>query len=133
TDDTDGVPAAAELLGPCAVEDDAGEGVVGTAVYCCGPPPMVAAVLEELRGRTDVEFHFERFSAPAVTDGAPFTVELARSGRTVDVPADRSVLAAVLDELPRTPHSCRQSYCRTCKVTVLDGEVDHRDTTLTPA
>ncbi len=133
TDDTDGVPAAAELLGPCAVEDDAGEGKVGTAVYCCGPPPMVAAVLEELRGRTDVEFHFERFSAPAVTDGAPFTVELARSGRTVDVPADRSVLAAVLDELPRTPYSCRQGYCRTCKVTVLDGEVDHRDTTLTPA
>lgn len=143
TDDTDGLPTAAELLGTDG--DDApagaggvdgaptGAGGVDTAVYCCGPPPMVATVLEALRRRTDVEFHFERFSAPTIADGAPFTVELARSGRTVEVPADRSVLAAVLDQLPRTPYSCRQGYCRTCKTTVLDGEVDHRDSTLTPA
>lgn len=140
TDDADGLPSAAELLGdtptlgdprtPAPMESTATpEGT--TAVYCCGPPPMVAGLLSELRERTDTEFHFERFGAPSVRGGKPFTVELTRSGRTIEVPADRSALAAILDEQPQTPYSCRQGYCRTCKVTALAGSVDHRDTTLT--
>ncbi|QDQ98208.1 PDR/VanB family oxidoreductase [Tomitella fengzijianii] len=137
TDDTDGMPAPEDLLGPCAA-GQAGHGAPGapdvaTTVYCCGPPPMVAGILDALRSRTDVEFHYERFAAAAVTDGAPFTVELAGSGRTIAVPADRTVLSAVLDELPQTPYSCRQGYCRTCKTTALSGAVEHRDTVLTPA
>ncbi|WP_307810881.1 PDR/VanB family oxidoreductase [Tomitella cavernea] len=138
TDDADGLPDAADLLGPCATGasgDDRSSGIpeVTTAVYCCGPPPMVAGILDALRTRTDVEFHCERFAAPAVADGAPFSVELARSGRTIEVPADRTVLSAVLDELPDTAYSCRQGYCRTCKVTALSGCVDHRDSVLTAA
>lgn len=133
TDDAHGLPTTGELLGASAdPADPAAADGAGTAVYCCGPPPMVAAVLDALRERPDVEFHFERFAAPTVTDGTPFTVELARSGRTVDVPADRSLLSAVLEVSPRAPYSCRQGYCRTCKATVLGGEVDHRDSTLTP-
>ncbi|WP_182357894.1 PDR/VanB family oxidoreductase [Tomitella gaofuii] len=136
-DENDGLPTPEELLGLSATgpaeRGTPGALNVSTAVYCCGPPPMVAGILDALRTRTDVEFHCERFSAPAVSDGAPFTVELARSGRTIEVPADRTVLSAVLDALPDTAYSCRQGYCRTCKATALSGNVDHRDSVLTAA
>jgi ferredoxin len=65
-----------------------------------------------------------------VIDGAPFQLELARSKRTLDVPANRSALAVMLDHDPTTPHSCQQGYCGTCKVKVLAGQVDHRGRTL---
>jgi ferredoxin len=60
-------------------------------------------------------------------------VELRRSGVTLTVPADRSVLAAVRDELPDTAYSCEQGFCGTCQQRVVEGEVDHRDELLTDA
>ncbi|MFF9317536.1 PDR/VanB family oxidoreductase [Streptomyces sp. NPDC014735] len=103
----------------------------GTAVYCCGPEPLMDAVAAALPpGRT---LHLERF-APASTSTAgsgPFEVELRRSGRTVHVAADRSLLSAVREELPHVSYSCEQGFCGTCRQSVLEGEVDHRDELLT--
>jgi ferredoxin len=31
---------------------------------------------------------------------------------------------------PKTPYSCQQGYCGTCKVKVLAGQVDHRGRTV---
>ncbi|MQY26716.1 PDR/VanB family oxidoreductase [Nocardia aurantia] len=124
TDDVSGLPDAAELLA------DAGP---GTAVYCCGPAPMTAAVAAEVRRRPGIELHSERFSAPPVLAGEPFRVRLARTGEEFAVPADRTLLAEVLARRPDTPYSCRQGFCRTCRVRVLSGAADHRDTVLTPA
>ncbi|MBF6331756.1 PDR/VanB family oxidoreductase [Nocardia transvalensis] len=123
TDDTQGLPGAADLL--------AGVGP-DTAIYCCGPVPMTAAIAAAVREMPGVELHSERFSAPPVVDGRPFTLELARTGEAVEVPADRSALERVLTVRPDTAYSCRQGFCRTCRVRVLAGEVDHRDTVLTP-
>ncbi len=114
TDDADGPPNAADWLRHVAP---------GTAIYCCGPAPMLAAVRAASAAH---ELHYERFAPPPVVDGKPFTVELARSGLTVEVPATRSALAAVQDHLPDVPYSCRQGFCGTCRVTVLSGEVDRR-------
>ncbi|MFC7467768.1 2Fe-2S iron-sulfur cluster-binding protein [Actinomadura keratinilytica] len=61
----------------------------------------------------------------------PFEVELRRTGRTVTVPADRTALEAVREELPDTPYSCTQGFCGTCRQRVVSGEVDHRDELLT--
>lgn len=44
---------------------------------------------------------------------------------------DRSVLAAVRDELPHVSYSCEQGFCGTCQQRVLEGEIDHRDELLT--
>ena len=49
------------------------------------------------------------------------------------VPAGSSVLAAVRAELPNTAYSCEQGFCGTCRQRVLEGEVEHRDSVLTPA
>ncbi|GAB2706821.1 PDR/VanB family oxidoreductase [Nocardia thraciensis] len=123
TDDEHGLPTAADLL------PDPGP---DTAVYCCGPVPMTSAVAAAVRDLPGVELHSERFSAPPVVDGAPFEVELARTGEVVEVAADRSALAEVLKVRPDVAYSCRQGFCRTCKVRVLSGTVEHRDAVLTP-
>ncbi|UUN26527.1 iron-sulfur cluster-binding domain-containing protein [Streptomyces sp. FIT100] len=103
----------------------------GAVVYCCGPQGLMDAVAEALpEGR---ELRVERFTAAAAAPGGAFEVELRRSGRTVTVPADRSVLAAVREELPNVPYSCRQGFCGTCQQRVLEGEIDHRDELLTDA
>ncbi|GGF12923.1 ferredoxin [Williamsia phyllosphaerae] len=124
TDDNGGIPTAAELL----------DGVeAGTAVYCCGPVPMLNAIRRELTHIDDVELHFERFSPPPVLDGSAFAVTLEATGREVEVSATESTLAAVRRTLPSVPYSCQQGFCGTCRVRVIDGEVDHRDTLLTPS
>ncbi|MVZ99410.1 2Fe-2S iron-sulfur cluster binding domain-containing protein [Actinomadura sp. LD22] len=115
TDDEHGVPSAADLLGDVPA---------GTAVYCCGPAPMIDAVRAAVR--MDATLHYERFAPPPVTGGKPFEVELRRSGRTLPVPADRSALDVIRDVLPDVAYSCRQGFCGTCRTAVLSGDVDDR-------
>jgi ferredoxin-NADP reductase len=128
----------------------------GTTGYLCGPPPMLDAVRAALAAtgpdksggsRTGAAtaghgspttghgplaaLHTERFAAPPVLGGRPFTVELARSGGVLDVPADRSLLEVLRQRRPGVAYSCRQGFCGTCRVGVLDGAVDHRDRVLT--
>ncbi|MEV5350188.1 PDR/VanB family oxidoreductase [Streptomyces achromogenes] len=108
----------------------------GTLVYCCGPEPLLKAVEERCAGWPAGTLHVERFTprepqAP-LRDGA-FEVELARTGVTVAVPPDTSVLRAVEEAGVPVLSSCREGTCGTCETTVLDGRVDHRDSLLTPA
>jgi ferredoxin-NADP reductase len=102
----------------------------GTLVYCCGPGPLLDAV--EARCPAD-RLHVERF-APKDDDGGPgsaFEVELALTGRTLHVPADRAVLDVLEDAGVDVLSSCREGTCGTCETAVLDGVVDHRDSLLT--
>ncbi|MCS0632507.1 PepSY domain-containing protein [Telluria mixta] len=107
----------------------------GTHLYVCGPTGLTQAVLSEAarRGWPDECVHTERFSpADDVARGRPFTLRIASSGRLVDVPADRSALAALADAGIIIPSSCGQGLCGSCITGVLDGEPDHRDHCLTP-
>lgn len=122
TDDVNGLPSAATLLGDCSP---------GTAVYACGPAPMLTAVRAALVDRADVELHFERFAAPPVQDGSPFEVSVASTGTTIAVGAQETLLTALQRAGVAAPYSCQQGFCGTCRVRVLDGTVDHRDTLLT--
>ena len=106
----------------------------GTAVYCCGPEGMIAAVESCHREqRRPTTLHIERFSAPtnvgeqAAAPARPFQVELRRSGLVLDVPTDRSLLEAVRAVLPGVGFSCSEGVCGSCETAVLEGEVDHRD------
>ena len=122
TDDDHGLPSAAELL----------DGVDGrTAVYTCGPPPMMEMVRRGIPVDWGTELHIERFSPLPVVDGMPFELELVRSGEVVRVGADESALAALRGARPDVSYSCQQGYCGTCVQLVLAGEVEHRDNTLT--
>lgn len=61
-----------------------------------------------------------------------FTVELRRSGVTVEVPADRTILDVVRPLAPGISWNCLRGECGTCTQTVLDGVPAHRDTVLSP-
>ena len=122
TDDVHGIPTAADLLGECPY---------GTTVYACGPAPLLTGIRERLIGRDDVELHFERFAAPPVVDGEPFTVTIDSSGEQVGVGPEETLLAALRRAGVATAYSCQQGFCGTCRTHVLDGVVQHRDTLLT--
>jgi ferredoxin len=92
---------------------------------------MLTAIRSELAGRGAVELHFERFAAPPVVDGTEFTVAVASTGETVRVGAKETLLSALNRSGVHASYSCQQGFCGTCRTTVLDGAVDHRDTLLT--
>ncbi|MFF4499416.1 PDR/VanB family oxidoreductase [Streptomyces sp. NPDC001401] len=119
-EDEDGLPNLDGLLADTAE---------GAAVYCCGPEGLIAAVEERFP-----QVRLERFTPRTSADGnSTFEVELRRTGRTLTVPADSTVLAAVRAQLPDTAYSCEQGFCGTCQQRVLEGEVEHRDELLTDA
>ncbi|VFA91139.1 Phthalate dioxygenase reductase [Nocardia farcinica] len=95
----------------------------GAAVYYCGPGALVPDVYRQAMAAGAVEFHFERFTPPPVVSGTPFRLHMARAGRTVAVPGDRSALDVVLAHRPETPYACRQGFCGSCRVRVCEGAV----------
>jgi ferredoxin-NADP reductase len=106
----------------------------GTAVYCCGPEPLLAAVEQHCTGWPGDALHVERFT-PKADDGphTAFEVELAGSGRVLRVPADRSILDVAEEAGVIVLSSCREGTCGTCETGVLGGTPDHRDSVLTEA
>lgn len=111
----------------------------GTAIYCCGPPAMITAVqaiCDELGVRD--RLHVERFTADASLDSryseagnTPFEVELARSGKVLQVPAGRRLIEVVRDALPGIAFDCEKGFCGSCETRVIAGVPEHRDEVLT--
>jgi ferredoxin-NADP reductase len=104
-----------------------------TQVYCCGPESLIAAVEDRGGDWAPGTLHVERFAPRAVT-AAParsFEVVLERSGLTLHVPEDQSVLDVVLDAGIDVLSSCEEGTCGTCETRVLDGEPEHLDSILT--
>ncbi|MEW2568491.1 PDR/VanB family oxidoreductase [Streptomyces sp. NPDC047070] len=110
-----------------------------TLVYCCGPGPLLDAVEERCAGWPSGTLHVERFQprTPEMTDNqktpaeAEFEIVLERSGRTLTVPADATVLDTVRAAGVEVLYSCTEGTCGTCETDVLDGTPDHRDSVLT--
>jgi ferredoxin len=76
--------------------------------------------------------HVERFKPIADTgQRVAFDVELAQSGKTLHVPAEKSILETLEDAGMAVLSSCREGTCGTCEAVVLDGTPDHRDSLLT--
>ncbi|GAA3520425.1 PDR/VanB family oxidoreductase [Nocardioides daeguensis] len=104
-----------------------------TAVYCCGPAPLLSAVEEHCATWPSGSLHVEHFTAAEVdtsADGA-FEVEFRASGVTVSVPAGTSVLDAAAAVGVDIERSCSSGVCGTCESLLLEGEPDHRDHVLT--
>jgi ferredoxin-NADP reductase len=105
-----------------------------TAVYCCGPEPLIAAT-EAACARAALPLHVERFAPKPIVNAAPneeFEVVCTESGITVTVPADSTILKEVRKAGIEVLSSCSEGTCGTCETDVLDGTPDHRDSVLTP-
>lgn len=102
-------------------------------VYCCGPAGLMDAVAAhgEQTGLSPESIHFERFAAPAadvqLRDNGSFTVVLARQNLRCVVESEESILECLERHGVRAASSCREGLCRSCEVTLLSGEVEHRD------
>jgi ferredoxin-NADP reductase len=101
----------------------------GRHVYVCGPKGMIEAVLKaaEERGWPKSHVHFESFGAAAQTGDGTIEVVLRRSGRTIAVPPQQSILGALLAYGIDHPHDCKRGECSTCQVDVIEGTPDNRD------
>ena len=115
-----------------AVERVLGAPSPDTHLYTCGPNPFMDAVLDLARGAgwDAANLHSERFAAVTGGDDQPFELELAASGKVVQVSADQTAAEALALAGVRLPLSCEQGICGTCLTTVLAGVPDHRDSYL---
>jgi vanillate O-demethylase ferredoxin subunit len=109
----------------------------GTHLYVCGPSGYMDAVLGAARGAAWPEDHlhceyFAPVEAPAGANRA-FELHLARSGRVLTVPADRSVAEVLIAAGVDLEVSCEQGVCGACLTRVVEGVPEHRDMLLTAA
>lgn len=104
----------------------------GTHVYFCGPGGFMDACAEAAKHWPAGTVHSEHFKAPErpKADDAPagsFEVKMARTGATIQVLADQTIVRALELAGHRVPTSCLSGLCGACKVGYLEGEVDHQD------
>jgi ferredoxin-NADP reductase len=111
------------------IEPDAllGDQPLGTHAYVCGPPGLIEAVeaSAERMGWPARYFHSERFGGSA--PGKPFQVVLAKTGATIEVAGDTSLLDAIEASGYEVQNSCRGGVCGQCETAVLEGEPEHLD------
>jgi MOSC domain-containing protein YiiM/ferredoxin-NADP reductase len=95
-------------------------------VYVCGPQRLIDDVVRAANACTmgPDEIHYEAFQTD--TSGDPFTVELKQSKKTLEVPADQTLLQVMREAGLEVDSSCETGNCGTCRVEVCSGKVEHR-------
>ena len=111
-------------------------------LYVCGPAGLLNATKGATSHWPENTVHFELFSS-ARTDAEratiaartteAFEVELAKSGVTFTIPADRSILDVLLDNGFGVPYACEDGWCGACTIPLISGKADHRDEFLSDA
>jgi ferredoxin-NADP reductase len=108
-----------------------------TLVYSCGPEALLAAVEEQCAQWPVGSLHIERFAAKAASAARAaealdqFEVVCQRSGITLEVTSDKSILETLEQADIPIMASCYEGVCGTCEARVLEGTPDHRDSMLT--
>jgi vanillate monooxygenase ferredoxin subunit len=116
------------------IESLVSEQPTGAHLYICGPRPfmdMITACAE--KSWTKGSLHLEHFTADPNLQltGDSFEVVLAKSGRSVVVGPEETIVDALAAIGLPIETSCEQGICGTCVTSVIAGELDHRDAFLT--
>ncbi|RDK03534.1 PepSY domain-containing protein [Paraburkholderia lacunae] len=102
-----------------------------THLYVCGGEAFMNAVIDTaLQKRWHKNrIHREYFSVERreSDSNVEFDVTIASTGKTICIPADKTVMAALADYGIHITTSCEQGVCGTCVTRVLEGEPQHRD------
>ena len=101
-------------------------------VYCCGPRGLMDAVADMSGHWPMGAIHFESFGvdASAYAANTAFSVRLHRTGVTLPVAADQSILEALRAGGHHVPSSCESGTCGSCRTGLLAGDAEHRDMVL---
>ena len=79
-------------------------------------------------GWNETHIQYEYFKNENKIDNtSTFNIELARSAMSLKVPSGKSVLQILKENGVNLISSCEQGACGTCKVRVLEGEINHQD------
>ena len=68
--------------------------------------------------------------ANMISEPKTFELELRKSGKTLRVESEQTIIDALEHHNIKVPNSCMQETCGTCIQTVLEGAVEHRDAVL---
>jgi glycine betaine catabolism B len=113
-------------------------------IFTCGPSPYMAAVRDMLKNANfdmahyhEESFNFDEMSAHleentetkaepnlAANNVTGFSVELTKSGASIDCAPHQFVLNAAHNAGFRLPSACSQGLCGTCKSKLISGKVD---------
>ena len=100
-------------------------------VYTCGPDRYMEAVLAaaEAGGYPEDARHLEYFSVPETPDyeNHPFTIRLAKSGKELSVPADKTAADVLIANGVPVDLKCSDGLCGVCVCGLVSGDVEHRD------
>ncbi len=106
----------------------------GLHAYTCGAPRYMDGVYEAAlaRGWPEEALHREYFSVPeaAAWVDHPFTLELARSGRVLEVPVGRSATDVLAEAGIGIETKCSDGLCGVCSTrydAAASTPVEHRD------
>ncbi|MCL4110479.1 UNVERIFIED_CONTAM: hypothetical protein GTU68_022361 [Idotea baltica] len=98
-------------------------------IYVCGPVGYMEYVpnAATAAGCSDEYIHMEHFGAEIDVEGDPFELVAEKSGFTIQVAPDETILSALKRKGITVPTSCENGVCGSCIVPVLDGKPCHRD------
>ncbi len=101
-------------------------------IYVCGPTGFMNWVLKTAEDNhwPEEQVHREYFAAaaqPAGLAAGEFEVQIASTGATYLVPANKSITSLLREQGIDIPTSCEEGVCGTCLTRVLEGVPDHRD------
>jgi ferredoxin-NADP reductase len=103
----------------------------GAQVYTCGPDGYMASVLgiAEANGFPQDNLHMEYFAVPEQPEyeNHAFTLKLAKSGRSFEIPADRTPTDVLQEAGVQIDVKCSDGICGVCKCQIVSGDVEHRD------
>ncbi|WP_343231126.1 2Fe-2S iron-sulfur cluster-binding protein [Thalassovita aquimarina] len=103
----------------------------GMNLYTCGGDAYMASIFETARQKDWPENDLSReyFSVPEQPDreNFAFEIELKKSGRVIEVPAEKSATDALAEAGIHVDTKCSDGICGVCACNLVSGEVDHRD------
>jgi ferredoxin-NADP reductase len=108
-------------------------------IYACGPSRMLDGLQAAVSaaGLPEDVLHVEHFSneQPRLdpTREIAFEVELKNSGLVLTVPNDRTLLEVLRAKNIDVQSDCEEGLCGACEVGVLAGDIDHRDSIMSPS
>ena len=108
-----------------------------TRVYACGPQRLLAELAQLSATWPEGVLHVEHFSgqgaAHDLSTAQAFEVQLKDSGLDLTVSPKQTLLQALQAAGIDVPCDCNEGLCGTCEVSVLEGQIDHRDRVLSSA
>ena len=108
-----------------------------TLIYCCGPAGfnqwVKSTALDLGWNATHIKQELFSMDTKVFSEPKAFNLKMEKSGKTISIPADRSIIDMIELENVSVNYSCLQGTCGSCITKVVAGDVDHRDAFLTEA